>query len=180
MASERRSTPSTSSTRTGLFRTGVHYAESVELLYEDGWNATGEVREQAEKVGVEFEELVVRGTPDRAIVTTAEEIGADLIVLGSEGESRMEHALIGSVSEEVLRRANRTVPVVGGHPEEGKSGQGETQDESGGGDGEPLLGADAASRPTGEVPERPGTSAEEESGSEEQVSVVPYVGRTLG
>jgi hypothetical protein len=28
-----------------------------------------------------------------------------------------EHALIGSVSEEVLRHANRTVLVVDGHPE---------------------------------------------------------------
>jgi hypothetical protein len=29
----------------------------------------------------------------------------------------LEHALIGSVSEEALRRANRTVLVVGGHLE---------------------------------------------------------------
>jgi hypothetical protein len=31
--------------------------------------------------------------------------------------SGLEHALIGSVSEEVLRHANRTVLVVDGHPE---------------------------------------------------------------
>jgi hypothetical protein len=31
----------------------------------------------------------------------------------------MEHALIGSVSEEVLRHANRTVLVVGGYHEDG-------------------------------------------------------------
>src|SRR5215211_7699227 len=35
---------------------------------------------------------------------------------GTQGKSRMEHALLGSVSE-VLRHANRTVLVVGGHPE---------------------------------------------------------------
>jgi nucleotide-binding universal stress UspA family protein len=74
------------------------------------------VRALAEKAGVEFEELIVLSRPDRAIVA-AEEIGADLIVLGSEGKSRMEHALLGSVSEEVLRHANRNVLVVGGHPE---------------------------------------------------------------
>jgi nucleotide-binding universal stress UspA family protein len=34
----------------------------------------------------------------------------------------MEHALLGSVSEQVLRHANRTVLVVGGHPE-GESAQ---------------------------------------------------------
>ena len=43
-------------------------------------------------------------------------MGADPIFLGAEGMSRLEHALIGSVSE-VLRHANRTMLVVDGHPE---------------------------------------------------------------
>ncbi len=66
---------------------------------------------------MEFEELIVLGRPDRAIVAAAEELGTDPIVLGTEGKSRIEHVLLGSVSEEVLRHANRTVLVVGGHPE---------------------------------------------------------------
>ena len=44
-------------------------------------------------------------------------MGADSIFLGAEGTSGLQHALIGSVSEEVLRHANRTVLVVDGHPE---------------------------------------------------------------
>ena len=44
-------------------------------------------------------------------------MGADSIFLGAEGLSGLEHALIGSVSEEVLHHANRTVLVVDGHPE---------------------------------------------------------------
>jgi nucleotide-binding universal stress UspA family protein len=52
----------------------------------------------------------------------AEEVRADPIILGAEGMSRLEHAFIGSVSEEALRRANRTVLVVGGHPEDGARG----------------------------------------------------------
>jgi nucleotide-binding universal stress UspA family protein len=75
------------------------------------------VRALAEKAGIEFEELIVLGRPDRVIVAAAEEIGSAPIVVGSEGKSRTEHALIGSVSEEVLRLANRTVLVVGGHPQ---------------------------------------------------------------
>lgn len=43
--------------------------------------------------------------------------GADPVFLGAESMSKLEHALIGSVSEKVLRRANRTVLLVGGHPE---------------------------------------------------------------
>ena len=99
------------------FSSGVHYADFIERLSREGREATGEVRALAEKAGVEFEELIVLGRPDRVIVAAAEESRADPIVLGSEGKSRTEHALLGSVSEEVLRQANRTVLVVGGHPE---------------------------------------------------------------
>ena len=96
------------------YSSGVHYADFIERLSRAGREATGKVRALAEKAGVESEELIVLGRPDRVIVAAAEEIGADPIVLGSEGKSRMEHALLGSISEEVLRHANRTVLVVGG------------------------------------------------------------------
>jgi nucleotide-binding universal stress UspA family protein len=99
------------------FRAGIHYGEFVEMLSRDGREATGKLRALAEGVGVESEELVVFGRPERTILDVAEELGADPIVLGAEGMSKLEHALVGSVSEEVLRNANRTVLVVGGHPE---------------------------------------------------------------
>ena len=108
-----------------LFHAGVHYAEFVEMLSRDGREAAGKVRALAEKAGVECEELIVFGRPYQTILAVAEEVGADPIVLGAEGMTGLEHAFIGSVSEEVLRRANRTVLVVGGHPENGgaKSGR---------------------------------------------------------
>ncbi|QIN80606.1 universal stress protein [Rubrobacter marinus] len=98
------------------FHSGIHYGDFVGRLSEDGREAAGKVRALAEKAGVEFEELIVLGRPARAIVAVAEELGAEPVVLGSEGKSTLEHALLGSVSEEVLRHANRTVLVVGGHP----------------------------------------------------------------
>ena len=110
------------------FHGGIHYGEFVERLSEDGRKATGEVRALAEQAGVECEELVVFGRPDRSILAAAAEVGADSIVLGAEGMSALEHALIGSVSEEVLRHANRTVLVVGGHPE-GGSPEGERSED---------------------------------------------------
>ena len=109
------------------FHSGVHYGQFVEMLAKDGREATAKVRTLAEGAGVECEELVVFGRPQQAILAAAEELGADPIVLGAEGMSRLEHAFVGSVSEEVLRDANRTVLVVGGHPEgnpEGKPGPG--------------------------------------------------------
>jgi len=81
------------------------------------------VRALAEEAGVECEELVVFGRPEQTILSVAEEVGADPAFLGAKGMSRLEHAFIGSVSEEVLRHANRIVLVVGGHPEEGARGE---------------------------------------------------------
>ena len=103
------------------FHAGVYYGEFIEALTQDGREATGKVRALAEKVAVEAEELVVLGRPEQTILSVAEEVGADPIILGAEGMSRLEHVLIGSVSEDVLRHANRTVIVVGGHPDDGSS-----------------------------------------------------------
>jgi nucleotide-binding universal stress UspA family protein len=101
------------------FHSGIHYGEFVEMLSREAREATGKVRVLAEEAGVRCEELVVLGEPDRMILAVAEEVGADTIFLGAEGMSRLEHALVGSVAEKALRRANRTVVVVGGHPERG-------------------------------------------------------------
>jgi nucleotide-binding universal stress UspA family protein len=106
-----------------LFHSGIHYGEFVEMLSQEGREATGKVRALAEKEGVESEELIVFGRPEQTILSVAEEVSADPIFLGAEGMSRLEHAFIGSVSEEALRRANRTVLVVGGHPEDGARGE---------------------------------------------------------
>jgi nucleotide-binding universal stress UspA family protein len=114
------------------FHAGIHYGELVEKFSEDGREATGKVRALAEEPGVECEELIVFGRPEQSILAVAEEVGADLIVLGAEGMSGLEHALIGSVSEEVMRHANRTVLVVGGHPEGGSAKSGSPESESAG------------------------------------------------
>ncbi len=112
------------------FHAGIHYGEFVERLSEDGREATGKVQALAEEAGVECEALIVFGRPEQSILAVAEEVGADPIVLGAEGMSRLEHVLIGSVSEEVLRHANRTVLVVGGHPEGGGAKSGSPKSES--------------------------------------------------
>ena len=49
---------------------------------------------------------------DENIVGLAEELGADLIVLGSRGLSGMKRLLMGSVSESVVRHAHCPVLVV--------------------------------------------------------------------
>jgi nucleotide-binding universal stress UspA family protein len=83
-----------------LFHSGIHYGEFVEMLSQEGREATGKVRTLAEEAGVECEELVVFGRPEQTILSVVEEVGADPIFLGAEGMSRLEYALIESVSEE--------------------------------------------------------------------------------
>jgi nucleotide-binding universal stress UspA family protein len=55
---------------------------------------------------------ILFGTPESRIVETAEQIGADLIVLGSHGYNRWERLLLGSVSSSVVHHAPCSVMVV--------------------------------------------------------------------
>src|SRR5262245_20253054 len=52
------------------------------------------------------------GKPAEAILTIAESIGADLILVGSKGLTGIERAFLGSVSERVVREAGCMVEVV--------------------------------------------------------------------
>ena len=61
--------------------------------------------------GATWETRLVSGSPAEAIVRVAAEEDADAIVVGSHGYGRLE-ALLGSVSHDVLRLADRPVTVV--------------------------------------------------------------------
>lgn len=56
--------------------------------------------------------LVLRGQPPAEIVRFAKEEAMDLIVMASHGHSGLEHALLGSVTDKVLRKAHCSVLVV--------------------------------------------------------------------
>jgi nucleotide-binding universal stress UspA family protein len=73
-----------------------------------------ELKAQHPRLPVEIR--VETGTPARAIVRTARELQADMIVLGSRGRSGLERLLLGSVAEQVLRRAECPVLTVSNPP----------------------------------------------------------------
>lgn len=52
------------------------------------------------------------GAPDQEIVELAEKLGAGLIVIGSRGRGGIRRALMGSVSDSVVRHAHCPVLVV--------------------------------------------------------------------
>jgi nucleotide-binding universal stress UspA family protein len=54
------------------------------------------------------------GRPEQEIVALAEELGAGLIVMGGRGLGGMKRALIGSVSDSVVRHAHCPVLVARG------------------------------------------------------------------
>ncbi len=68
--------------------------------------------ERLKSMGLEAEGRVVQGRPDEAIVKLAEDIGADLIVMGSHGRTGLSKILLGSVVERVIGQAACPVLVV--------------------------------------------------------------------
>ena len=72
--------------------------------------------ELAEDKGMRIETKLLKGRPADEIVTYADSIDADLIVVGSRGHGGLTSALIGSVSRGVLRETRRPVLIVRGAP----------------------------------------------------------------
>lgn len=61
---------------------------------------------------VKIETHLLHGAPQREIVKLVSSVQADLVVMGTHGRSGLEHALMGSVAERVIRKAPCPVLVV--------------------------------------------------------------------
>lgn len=70
------------------------------------------VAAEASDGGVDVLGQIVTGPASIAIVALAEEIGADLIVMGTRGLTGIKHVLLGSVAERVVRTAPCPVLTV--------------------------------------------------------------------
>jgi nucleotide-binding universal stress UspA family protein len=97
-----------------------HHLYSREVMRSVLEQAEGEARsfleEQAKQVGASggkvAETHLETGEPDKEIVRLSEEIGAGSIVIGSRGLGGLRRALMGSVSESVVKHAHCPVFVV--------------------------------------------------------------------
>lgn len=82
--------------------------ENAEKILE---SASQKIRQSfADDVFVSTEVLL--GSPESRIVETAEEMPADLIIVGSHGYNRWERLLLGSVSDSVVHHSPCSVLVV--------------------------------------------------------------------
>jgi nucleotide-binding universal stress UspA family protein len=95
--------------------TGFALAGPVSVPHELGEHdrsSLEEALELAERRGIEARSRLLVGGAARQIVAYADEIDADLIVVGSRGLGAIGSTLLGSVSRKVLHDANRPVLIV--------------------------------------------------------------------
>ncbi|MFZ2648572.1 MAG: universal stress protein, partial [Burkholderiaceae bacterium] len=75
---------------------------------------------QARALGARADAAALSGKPHEQIVACASRLGADLIVLGRHGATRLSRAFIGGVAQKVIGLADCSVLVnVSGNPGEG-------------------------------------------------------------
>ena len=98
--------------------------------YAAPWLMTPETRQRIEEemrrflapvreARIDHETEVCEGDPWREIVSLAEEMPADLVVMGTHGRGGLEHLFLGSVAEKLIRRL--PCPVMTVCHEEGRT-----------------------------------------------------------
>ena len=95
------------------FGVGVMEKMADQMMHEAEKNAKS-VKDAAQKEGVDVQAFIMTGRPADAIIETAKEKGADLIVVGSHGRTGLDRLLMGSVAERVIVLADSAVLVVKG------------------------------------------------------------------
>jgi nucleotide-binding universal stress UspA family protein len=97
-----------------------HHLYSREVMGSVLEQAEGEARslleEQSKQIGASGGKLaethLETGEPDKEIVRLSEELGVGTIVIGSRGLGGLRRALMGSVSESVVKHAHCPVLIV--------------------------------------------------------------------
>ena len=90
----------------------------LNTLEEKGNQATDAIVEQARDRDIEAEAAVRRGNPHDDILSYANENEIDIIVMGTHGRTGVKRALLGSVTENVVRHSEIPVLTVHQEPDE--------------------------------------------------------------
>ncbi|WP_276299312.1 universal stress protein [Halorussus lipolyticus] len=77
---------------------------------EEGQQATDEIADEARDRGLEVVTTIEEGTPAETIVGYAEDEKMDMVVMGTHGRSGVDRYVLGSVTEQVVRKSE--VPVL--------------------------------------------------------------------
>ncbi|MCK8519584.1 universal stress protein [Methanoculleus sp. 7T] len=99
----------------GLF-SSLPMDNTLEVIYsvlqKEGEEILGSAQKKAEAAGVPLTTHLRQGHAGSQIVALAEELGVDLILLGSYGKSGVDRLLLGSVTDYVVRNSPITTTVV--------------------------------------------------------------------
>lgn len=93
----------------GAFIASAEYAASLMNAADTALAAALSPRRSR---GVALTGLIRQGVAWETIHQVADEVGADLIVVGTHGRKGLSHALLGSIAEKTIRAARRPVAVV--------------------------------------------------------------------
>lgn len=91
------------------------YQIPASILAEMRSSAARRVDEEVKKVsrmGVAAKGIITEGLPTQAILEAAEQLHADLIVMGTRGLTGLKHVVLGSVAERTIRHAPCPVLTV--------------------------------------------------------------------
>lgn len=66
----------------------------------------------AQSEGIEVNTAIVPGHPTNGVVSFAESIKADLIIVGQRGRSGVARYIVGNVAENIVRHAHCSVMVI--------------------------------------------------------------------
>lgn len=101
---------------------GAEDTQSADMLKDEGYKVTGNapiyeiLRDAGEKAkaagAANVEERAVEGAPVEALVDLANEVGADLLVVGNVGLNTIAGRLLGSVPANVARKSKTDVLIV--------------------------------------------------------------------
>jgi nucleotide-binding universal stress UspA family protein len=90
---------------------GDHKNPAFEAEMKEAEDHLGKLAEELEAGGMNVTPILKHGNPAAVIVETAEEEDADLIFMGARGKGFINRAILGSVSERVVKLADRSVMI---------------------------------------------------------------------
>jgi nucleotide-binding universal stress UspA family protein len=91
---------------------GEEFSEHRRALEEIGEKMTSEALERARAAGVDAEVALVPERPAEALRDLAAQHDARMIVVGTQGESPLRSAILGSIPHKLLQVSERPVLVV--------------------------------------------------------------------
>ena len=91
---------------------GPDVVKWIHALKEEEQKKLQPLEAEARQKGVKVQSILKEGTPAQEILNAAEEIRAELIVLGTHGRTGLERFMIGSVAERVMGQARCPIVLV--------------------------------------------------------------------